>query len=189
MDLMPPELEAVIRQIPNRSTAEVTQVERLEGLTNQNYAVTLNGERLVARLSRENAAALGINRELEKEALLVASEAGIGPEVVRIILPEGHLVTRYIEGHHWTLAEWRDRANLCRLVETVKHLHSLPPVRATFSPFQRVATSVERARALNTPFPRTSIALSRPCGQFSRIGRPIPIPGCVSATMTCSVSM
>ncbi len=153
MNAIPPELEAIIRQIPNRSTAEVTQVERLEGLTNQNYAVTLNGERLVVRISRENAAALGINRVLEWEALLAASEAGIGPEVVHVILPEGHLVTRYIEGHHWTLEEWRDHANLRRLVEKVKHLHSLPPVRATFSPFQRVEASIERARALDTPFP------------------------------------
>jgi thiamine kinase-like enzyme len=51
------------------------------------------------------------------------------------------------------LDEWRDRANLRRLVDQVKHLHSLPPVRATFSPFQRVETSIERARALHTPFP------------------------------------
>ncbi|MBN2389702.1 MAG: phosphotransferase family protein [Anaerolineae bacterium] len=153
MRTLPPELEAVIRQIPNRLTAEVTQIERLEGLTNQNYAVTLNGERLVVRLSRENAAALGINRELEWEALMAASEAGIAPEVVHVVLPEGHLVTRYIEGHHWSLAEWRDRAYLHRLVEKVKHLHSLPPVSAAFSPFQRVETSIERARALLTPFP------------------------------------
>jgi thiamine kinase-like enzyme len=153
MRVLPPELEAVIRQIPNRSTAEVTQVERLEGLTNRNYAVTVNGERLVVRISRENAAALGIDRELEVEALTAASQAGIGPELVRAILPEGHLVTRYIEGHHWTLAEWRDRANLRRLVDQVKHLHSLPPVRATFSPFQRVEMSIERARVLQTPFP------------------------------------
>jgi thiamine kinase-like enzyme len=153
MNAIPPELEVVIRQIPNRSIAEVTQVERLEGLTNQNYAVTLDGERLVVRISRENAAALGIDRALEWEALSAATEAGIGPEVVHIVLPEGHLVTRYIEGHHWTLEEWRDRANLCRLVDQVKHLHSLPPVRATFSPFQRVETSIERARTLHASFP------------------------------------
>ncbi|HNT75426.1 MAG TPA: choline/ethanolamine kinase family protein [Anaerolineae bacterium] len=150
---LPQELAAVIRQIPNRSTAAVTQVERLEGLTNQNYLVTLDGERLVVRLSRENAAALGINRELEWEALSAAAAAGIAPEVVHIILPEGHLVTRYIHGHHWTLAEWRDPVNLRRLVEKVKQLHSLPPVRATFSPFQRVETSIERARTLGVLFP------------------------------------
>lgn len=153
MSALSPELETVIRQIPDRSVAEVTRVELLDGLTNQNYAVTLNGERLVVRLSRENAAALGIDRALEVEALIAASQAGLAPELVQAILPQGHLVTRYIEGHHWTLAEWRDRENLRRLVETVKHLHSLPPVRAAFSPFQRVETSIERARALGMQFP------------------------------------
>ncbi len=153
MSALSPELETVIRQIPNRSVAEVTRVEPLDGLTNQNYAITLNGERLVVRLSRENAAALGIDRALEVEALIAASQAGIAPELVQAILPQGHLVTRYIEGHHWTLEEWRDRENLHRLVEQVKHLHSLPPVRATFSPFQRVGTSIERVRTLHAPFP------------------------------------
>jgi len=153
IDTLYPGLGAVVRQIPGWSPAENLHVKLLAGLTNKNYAVTVNGERLVVRLSRENAAALGIDREFEKEALLAASEAGIGPEVAHVILPEGHLVTRYIAGHHWTLTEWRDRTNLHRLVEKVKHLHSLPPVRATFSPFQRVETFIERARVFHAPFP------------------------------------
>lgn len=154
IDTFYPGLGAVLPQIPGWSPAENLQVALLAGLTNKNYAVTVNGERLVVRISRENATALGINRELEVEALTVASQAGIGPELVRAILPEGHLVTRYIEGHHWTLEQWRDRANLRRLVETVQHLHSLPPIRATFSPFLRVETSIERAGALDAPFPQ-----------------------------------
>jgi len=108
LNAIPPELEAIICQIPNRSTAKVKHVEQLEGLTNQNYAVTLDGECLVVRISRENAAALGINREIEWEALLAASEAGIGLEVVHVVLPEGHLVTRYIEDHHWTVEVFPD---------------------------------------------------------------------------------
>ncbi len=153
IDTFYPGLGAVLPQIPGWSPAENLQVALLAGLTNKNYAVTVNGERLVVRISRENAAALGINRELEVEALTVASQAGIGPELVRAILPEGHLVTRYIEGHHWTLEQWRDRANLRRLVEKVKQLHNLPPVKATFSPFQRVGTSIEQAHILLTAFP------------------------------------
>lgn len=176
MNRLPPELEAVIRQIPNRSTAEVTHVERLEGLTNQNYAITLHGERLVVRLSRENAAALGINRALEWEALLAASAAGIGPEVVHAVLPEGHWVTRYIEGHHWTLAEWRNPENLRRLVEQVKHLHRLPPVRATFSPFQRVEASIERARALHATFPQDFARFTQAMGAIQQEQQADPSP-------------
>ena len=99
IDTFYPGLGAVLPQIPGWSPAENLQVELLAGLTNRNYAVTVNGERLVVRISRENAAALGIDRELEVEALTAASQVCIGPELVRAILPEGHLVTRYIEGH------------------------------------------------------------------------------------------
>jgi len=97
---------------------------------------------------------IGINRHLEIEALLAASKAGLAPQVVHFILPEGHLVTRYIEGRHWTLEEYRTRGNLQRIVEAVKRLHALPPVEAAFSPFLRVEAYAHQARAMSVLFPQ-----------------------------------
>ena len=158
---IPSEVNEIICRIPNWAGAKNLQIEPLQGLTNTNYSVTVGSERFVLRVSGKNAARLGINRELEAEALSTASKAGIGPSVVHFFLPEGHLVTRFIEGHHWTLAEFRTRDNLRRMVETVKRLHALPPVKAVFSPFRRVEAYAGQVRAMGVPFPPEFDALVR----------------------------
>jgi thiamine kinase-like enzyme len=146
-------LERIIALIPGWLNAPDVRVERLAGLTNTNYLVSLNGERFVVRVSGMNAPHLGINREQELAALRRASAAGIGPEIVQYLLPEGHLITRFIEGRHWTAEEYRAPENLRRVVETVKRLHELPPIKGTFSPFGRVQAAVQRAQALQAPLP------------------------------------
>ena len=148
------ELNDIIAQVPGWAGLgpQDLAVEQLEGLTNQNYSVTVNGERFVVRISGKNTQYLGIQRALESQVLSVVSQAGLGPQVVRFF-PEGHLVKRYIEGRHWTAEEYRTPANLRRIVETVKRLHSLPAVRATFSPFRRVEAFARQAQSFGVPFP------------------------------------
>ena len=143
----------IIAQMPAWADAQDLTVEPFGGLTNTNYLVTVNGEGFVVRLSGRNSDRLGINRERELEALETASAVGIGPEVVRFFLPEGHLVTRLIEGRRWTVEEYRTPQNLQRMVEVVKRLHGLPAVKGTFSPFRRVESYATQARAFHVPFP------------------------------------
>jgi len=171
-----PEVEAIIAQIPQWGAAHSLQVEPLAGLTNTNYAVTVDGEHFVLRISGSNAERLGINRELEREALLAASNAGIGPEVVHFILPEGHLVTRYIHGRHLTLEEYRTQENLRRIVTTVKRLHALPPVRAVFSPFNRVEKYADQARSMRVPFPKDFDRMLQKMGEIEREQAQDPYP-------------
>lgn len=97
---MKEKVDSVIARIPGWADAEDLTVEPLAGLTNTNYGVKVGGERFALRVGGDNTALLGINREWERQALLAAAQAGIGPEVVSFFLPEGHLVTRYIEGRH-----------------------------------------------------------------------------------------
>jgi thiamine kinase-like enzyme len=96
---------------------------------------------------------LGINREYEFEALTAVSKAGIGAQVEYYLLPEGHLVTRFINGHHLTLEEYRTPENIQRIVKTVKRLHKLPLTIAAFSPFHRVESYAEQAQSVRVPFP------------------------------------
>jgi thiamine kinase-like enzyme len=146
-------IDEIIKQVPDWEDADDIQVEPLEGLTNTNYAVIVNEERFVLRLSGQNTACLGINREHETEILTAVAEAGIGAQVTYYQLPEGHLVTRYINGHHLSLEEYRTAENIERIVRTVKRLHELPMVRADFSPFQRVESYARQAKSMGIPFP------------------------------------
>ncbi len=150
---MTPQVQEIIAQIPAWSDAKDLQIKPLEGLTNTNYEVTVDDERFVLRVSGPNATLLGIDRELEREAMLAASQAGIGPHVVYFGLPEGHLVTRFIPGRHLELAEYRIQGNLRRIVETVKCLHNLPPIRANFSPFRRVEKYKTQVQAMDVCLP------------------------------------
>ena len=146
-------VDDIITRIPGWVEAQDLIIEPLEGITNENYRVAVNGERFVLRISRQNAVLLGVDRKAEQVALEAVFRVGIGPEVVHFIGPEGHLVTRYIEGRHWSPAEYRTPENLRRIVETVKRLHALPAVKATFSPFRLVETYANRAKAFQLPLP------------------------------------
>ena len=147
------EINQVITRIPAWKTARAIQVERIAGLTNANYRVCLDGERYALRLSGKNTERLGINRAHEAFAIQAAAAVGLSPEIVAFIQPDGHLVTRWIDGRHWEYPEFRTAENVCLLTETVKRIHALPPNGATFSPFQRVRSYLDTARCFAVPLP------------------------------------
>jgi thiamine kinase-like enzyme len=149
-----PDVDKIIAQIPSWREAEKIRVTPLAGLTNTNYAVTVDGDHFVLRISGKNTDCLGINRELEREALMVASQASIGPKVVHFVRPEGHLVTHYIHGSHFELEAYRRKENIQRVVRTVKRLHGLPGVKAVFSSFRRVEKYTSYARTMGISFPQ-----------------------------------
>jgi thiamine kinase-like enzyme len=149
----------IIAQTPILADAGNLAISPFGGLTNTNYLVTADGERFVVRVGGRNSDLLDISREFELEALTAASAAGIGPEVVRFVLPEGHLVTRLIEGRHLTAQEYRTPGNLQHVAKVVKRLHGLPPVKGTFSPFRRVESYAGKVRAFGASLPEDFEAL------------------------------
>ncbi len=151
---MNPVLQSILAIIPNWADAEELVIERIGGLTNTNYCVNVDGEQFVLRVSGRNTESLGINREHEFEALKAASAAGIGPEVVHFIKPEGHLVTRWIDGRHWTYEEYRKPDSIRLMVETIRRLHALNKVEARFSPFNRVASFTQKVLDLGVKLPQ-----------------------------------
>lgn len=147
------ELSAIITRIPAWAGVENIQVERIAGLTNTNYRVEVNSERFVLRVSGQNTQHLGINRQHEFTALTNAAALGLAPEVFAFLLPEGHLVTRWIDGRHWEPGEYRTPENIYLLTETVKRVHRMPPNGSLFSPFRRIEAYIETARHCSVPFP------------------------------------
>ncbi len=143
----------IIERVPAWQGAAKIEVARIAGMTNQNYRVTVDGELFVLRISGQNTARLGINRAHELAALRSAAAAGLAPQVVAFLPPEGHLVTRWVKGRHWYTPEYRTPAQVRLLTETVKRIHALPANGAVFSPFQRVRSFLETARSFNVPLP------------------------------------
>ena len=150
---MDKDVESILNRVPGWSPAGDVQVERMAGLTNNNYRLTVDEERFMLRVSGKNTQRLGIDRKHELAALQAAAAAGIGPEVVAFLLPEGHLITRWIDGRHWKVDEFRTPENVRQLTGMVKRIHALPPNGASFSPFRRVESYMETARTFSVPFP------------------------------------
>ncbi len=157
-------VEKVVAQIPLlHSAASVTIAPQKGGLTNVNYLVTANGVQFVLRLGGANAAALGIDRARERAALLAAAAIGVAPEVVAYLLPEGHLLTRFIAGREWTKAEFRQPDVIRRVGATMRRVHALPALQTEtaietvsgghFDPYQDIETRLATARTRSTPLP------------------------------------
>src|SRR5438309_6987417 len=59
------------------------------GITNRNYRVAVDGEVFVVRIPAQSGSLLGIDRPVEHAASRLAAAAGIGPDVIAFVEPEG----------------------------------------------------------------------------------------------------
>lgn len=90
------------------------------GLTNTNYVVEHGGRKYVVRIGGDMAVH-GIVRSIELAASRAAAAAGISPIVVHA--EPGAMVLDFIEGKTLAPEDIRDRRNLARLVQLVRHAH------------------------------------------------------------------
>jgi thiamine kinase-like enzyme len=71
--------------------------ERLGGMTNRNYKVSLDGAAYVLRVAGEGTSEY-IDREVEAHNARVAAEAGVNAEVVYFDTSDGLMLCRYLDG-------------------------------------------------------------------------------------------
>ena len=126
----------------------VAAVEPLGGgITNHTFKVVVDDEAFVLRIGGKDTELLGIDRRDEHEASLAAARAGIAPEVVRFLEPEGYLVTRFVAGRPIPPEELRRPENLERAARLLRTIHEGEEIRARFDSFRVVeAYRAEAAR-------------------------------------------
>ena len=139
--------EAVGRLWPGQPV----KVETLGGgITNHNFKVAVEGDVLVLRIGGKDTALLGIDREHEHEAALLAAGLGIGPEVVHFA--DGVLVTRFVDGEV-------GRADPATVGALLQRLHGASPIAGRFDSFRVVeayaAIATGHGRSLPGPYGRT----------------------------------
>jgi thiamine kinase-like enzyme len=149
-----PLIQSIIAQVPAWQDAQAISVEPQKGgLTNANYLLTVDGARFVLRVGGDNTAELGIDRRTERDAILTVSAAGIAPKVILFTLPEGHMVTEFIDGREWTPQEFAEPAVIRRVAQTMKQVHALSPIAGTFSPYRDIEQRLDVARARGVTLP------------------------------------
>jgi thiamine kinase-like enzyme len=127
--------EAIVQRLwPGRQAS----VEVLGGgLTNHNFKVTLEGgEAYAIRIAGQGTDLLGIDRRVEHEASLMASAAGVGPEVVAFV--DECLVTRFVEGKIVPVEQMRTPDTLHRVAQALTAIHGSPPIGGRFDAFEVV---------------------------------------------------
>lgn len=128
----------VIDRVPGW-TGHVHGVEPLEGgITNRNYRVRVGQGLFVVRIPAHTSALLGIDRRVEHAVSRLAAAAGVGPEVIAFIEPEGALVTQFVVGRPVSDAAVHDPLMLQRIAHSLRRIHHAGAVDATFSPFRVV---------------------------------------------------
>ena len=120
------------------------------GITNQNFKVEVDGEVCVLRIGGKDSELLAIDRSVEHGASLVASELGIGPEVVGFVEPEGYLVTRFIDGRPIPPEEMRRPETIARAAAVLRRIHDGPPIPGSFDSF-RVVEVYAAAHGVTVP--------------------------------------
>jgi len=129
---------SVLDRVPGWHGRPRTAEPLTGGITNRNYRVAVDGEVFVVRIPAESGSLLGIDRRVEREASRLAAAAGVGPEVIAFIEPEGVLVTRFIEGLPVRDHTIHDRVMLERIALSLRRIHQAGSIASAFSPFRCV---------------------------------------------------
>jgi thiamine kinase-like enzyme len=118
---------------------EQVRLERLGGgITNRNFKVEVGREAFVLRIGGKDTDLLGIDRSVEHAASLAAAEAGVGPEVVAFVEPEGYLVTRFLAGTSIPPEEMRTPARIRQVAPILRRLHEGRAIPGRFDSFRVV---------------------------------------------------
>ncbi|CAN5738265.1 phosphotransferase family protein [soil metagenome] len=108
------------------------------GITNENFLVDVDGEKLVLRIGGRDTELLGIDRDVEHATSLIAAEAGVGPEVVAFVEPEGYLVTRFIEGDPIPAEEMKTPERVEAITSLLHRIHDGRSIPGRFDSFSVV---------------------------------------------------
>jgi thiamine kinase-like enzyme len=148
------DLSHILQRIPQFASAKSIEVTELTGgITNKNYKIIADGEAFVLRMGGNETKHLGIDRKIEYECSLLASQIGIAPEPTFFLEPEGYIVARFISGKDIPAEEIGTEENIKRVLESMKAYHALEKFPGFFSPFRVAEEYAKTARGFNVQLP------------------------------------
>ncbi|MBW3667870.1 MAG: phosphotransferase [Actinobacteria bacterium] len=122
------------------------------GMNNATYHLLVDRERLVLRVV--DAAMNGdfqIDRAREQAAMAAAAAVGLAPEVVACLLPEGHMVSRRLDGPAWNRETYLEQVGTAGAI--VRRVHDLPAIDGRFDPYADIAERLDAAVTRGIPLP------------------------------------
>ncbi len=123
-----------LRRVP--FLPQASSVSPLDGgITNRNYRVRTPAGDHVVRLSDPESSDLAIDRENEYRNSMAAAASGAAPPVTGYLPGEGVLIVQWIEGRTFNEDDVGSPANLPRIADVCRRLHSGPAFVNPFDMF------------------------------------------------------
>lgn len=176
---MDDELASVIKRVPLLSDAAWLEVVPLVGgLTNVSYRVTIPDGSFAVRVSGENVSVLGLDRYREQLMLTRAVTAGLAPETVAVLQPEGHTVAAFIDAVPHTMETFVQPDHQARVARALRDVHALALVDAPHhDPYRDIerwlqiidSRSVQRPVRLAEALDKTETMRQRRAGRFEPV--------------------
>ena len=174
--------EEIIARIDDWKGKDVRYEELGGGITNHNYIVWVDGgpekggEKYVMRVPGVGTD-MFIDRNVERDCMIQAAKAGVGPEVIYQIDPEGALVIAFVEGevmHPDTISGHPDR--LKQVVETVKIFHEKSVFQHKITLFDMLRHYQKIAVDIKEPMPDELAATVKVLGDIEAVMKREPVP-------------
>jgi thiamine kinase-like enzyme len=108
----------------------------MEGLTNPNYLVQVDGVRHFVRIPGASTELLAVDRENELFNTRAAAETGAGPKVLHALPEDGAIVLEFIEGQTMSNALFQTEGMPSRIAKSLKLLHGGPRFLKDFNMFR-----------------------------------------------------
>ncbi len=106
------------------------------GLTNENYAVTVDGRRMFVRLPGADTGVLAVDRANELHNTRAAAETGVGARVLHALPEHGVIVLEWIDGRTMSNAAFAEDGMPERVAGALRRLHAGPRFLHDFDMFR-----------------------------------------------------
>jgi thiamine kinase-like enzyme len=137
----------------DRDAVAAARFSRLGGLTNRNYRVDIDGQKLVLRIPGEGTSAY-IDRTVEKHNAEVAARAGVNAEVLYFDAGDGVMLCRYIESATMNAERFGDLGAVARAARAFRRMHEWTEAfESRFDLFQKMDEYLALLRDLKAPVP------------------------------------
>jgi thiamine kinase len=97
------------------------------GFANRSWLLAGPDAKLVLRVPVQDTRVLGVDRAGERIAMEAAAAIQLAPALIYFEVTTGLMLSEYIEGRAWSLADTHDPLCAARLAQRLKALHTLAP--------------------------------------------------------------
>ena len=177
----------IIPRIEDWKGKDVRWEELGGGITNHNYTVWVNGGwgnpgggKYVLRVPGAGTD-MFIDRDVERECMLAAANAGVAPQVAHVIEPEKAMAIVFVDGeimHPETMAGHPE--HIKQAIETVRVFHEKAVFGNKIDVFEMLRRYTKVARDINAPMPERLEAMLKVMDDIERAvaRRPVPDAAC-----------